>query len=253
MSRTLIYTVQRVLEKLNLDPVNSLSDTEDSILVAREAESTFYDLLTRAEWQSNLDLLKIESMSDLSNPSSLRIDDNISHISSVRYDVTTADDSYKNIRTLHWISPEDFLEKSFYHNSSSDNVTEISYKGKPLFIVNDRMPTYYTSFDNETLVLDSFDKEVEDTVVGSKTICYGEIEPSWLETDSFVIPVQDSVYPLYLSMLTAACSMYMNSEVSQEDERRQARGISRMRREQNRTELEYFPKFHYGRKGNGIA
>ena len=253
MPRTLLYTVQRVLEKLNLDPVNSLADTEDSILVAREAESTFYDLLTRAEWRNNVDLLSIESFSDLTNPTTLRITENISHISSVRYDVTTPDDLHKSIRSLIWLEPEDFLERAYSHNTDTDNVIEVSYKGKPLFVVNDRMPTYYTSFDNSTLVLDSYDSAVEDTVIGSKTICYGEIEPSWLETDGFVIPVQDSVYPLFLAMLTSACSMYMNSEISQEDERRQARGISRMRREQNKTELEYFPKFHYGRKGNGIA
>ena len=46
MSRTLLYTVQRVLEKLNLDPVNSINDTEDALLISREAESTFYDLMT---------------------------------------------------------------------------------------------------------------------------------------------------------------------------------------------------------------
>ena len=45
----------------------------------------------------------------------------------------------------------------------------------------------------------------------------------------------------------------MNSELSQEDERRQARGISRMRRESIRTEMETFPKFKYGRKGNGLS
>mgnify|MGYP003151822124 FL=1 len=54
MARTLLYTVQRVMEKLNLDPVNSISDSEDALLVSREAETTFYDMLTRGEWKQNL-------------------------------------------------------------------------------------------------------------------------------------------------------------------------------------------------------
>lgn len=253
MARTLLYTVQRVLEKLNLDPVSSLSDTEDSLLIAREAETTFYDLLSRAEWKNNLELLPIESVSNLSSPTMLRLPNNVSKITSVRYDVTTPEDSNRVIRTLQWLPQEDFLEKSYSINTDKDSTQVAYYKGNPLFIHKDRMPTYYTTFDNEYIVLDSYDEVVEDTVVGAKTICYGEVEPSWLEDESFVIPVQDSVYPLYLSMLSAACSIYMNSEISQEDERRQQRGISRMRREQNRTEMEYHPKFNYGRKGNGIA
>lgn len=253
MERTLLYTVQRVLEKLNLDPVNSISDTEDSLLVSREAESTFYDLMTRAEWQDKIDLLEVTSVSDLDNPTALTIDGDIHNITSFRYDVTTTTDTHKVIREMIWLDPEDFLDRCYTLNTSNDNVKEVTYKDIPLFVVTDSMPQYYTSFDNEMLILDSYDSSIEDTLIGTKSICYGKKVPAWSEADDFVIPIQDSLYPLFLAMLASACSIYMNSEASQEDERRQARGISRMRREQIRTELEYFPKFKYGRKGNGLT
>ena len=253
MERTLLYTVQRVLEKLNLDPVNSINDTEDALLVSREAESTFYDLMTRAEWKDKIDLIEVESVSDLNNPTALKVGEDVHNITSLRYDVTTSTDSNKVIREICWLEPEDFLRKSHSLNTSDGNVKEVNYKGIPLFVLSNKQPEYYTSFDNELLVLDSYDSSVEDTLIGTKSICYGKKVPSWLQDDDFVIPVQDSLYPLYLSMLASACSLYLNSEVNQEDERRQARGISRMRREQIKTELEYFPKFKYGRKGNGLA
>lgn len=253
MERTLLYTVQRVLEKLNLDPVNSINDTEDALLISREAESTFYDLMTRAEWRDKIDLIEVTSVSDLSNPTALKLDGDVHNITSLRYDVTTADSTNKLVREIHWLEPEEFLRRSYYNNTSEDNVDEVAYKDIPLFIINNKMPEYYTSFDNEMLILDSYHSDTEDTLIGTKSVCYGKQVPSWAESDTFVIPVQDSLYPLYLSMLASACSIYMNSEVNQEDERRQARGISRMRREQIRTELEYFPKFKYGRKGNGLA
>ena len=253
MNRTLLYTVQRVLEKLNLDPVNSINDTEDALLISREAESTFYDLMTRAEWEDKVDLIEVNSVSDLSNPTALKLSQEVYNIKSLRYDVTTADDNNKLLRKIKWLEPEDFLEKSYHLNSSETNVVEVTYKDIPLLVRNDEMPNYYTSFDNQTLILDSYDADTEDTLIGTKTVCYGTAVPSWSELDTFVIPLQDSLYPLYLSMLASACSIYMNSEVNQEDERRQARGISRMRREQIRTEMEYFPKFKYGRKGNGLA
>lgn len=253
MQRTLLYTVQRVLEKLNLDPVNSINDTEDALLVTREAESTFYDLMTRAEWQDKNKVLEVESLADLAQPTALRLPDNVHNIAFLRYDVTTGTDVNKKVRQVKWLEPEDFLEKSYKLNTSNSNVQELDYEDVPLFIRDDKMPDYYTSFDNKVLILDSYDKTVEDTLNGSKSICHGKVIPTWSEVDEFVIPVQESLFPLYLSMLSSACSLYMNSQVSQEDERRQARGLSRMRREQIKTEMEYFPKFKYGRKGNGLA
>ena len=253
MSRTLLYTTQRVLEKLNLDPVDGISDTEDALLISREAESTFYDLMSRAEWKEHVDLIEVNSFSDLDSPTLLELGAEVHTIKSVRYDVTTTDDVNKHIRKIQWLEPEDFLEKSYRLNTSTDYVEETVYKDFPIFVCNNKMPHYYTSFDNKTLVFDSYDAEVEDTLIGTKTICHGETVPTWLQDDTFVIPLEDNLYPLYLSMLASACSLYMNMQVNQEDERRQARGISRMRREQIRTEMEYYPKFRYGRKGNGLA
>lgn len=253
MERTLNYTVQRVLEKLNLDPVNGISDTEDALLISREAESTFFDLMTRADWPDKIDLIEVNSVSDLNNPTALRLGQEVHYIKSFRYDVTEQGKTKKVIRDLCWLEPEDFLEKSYNHNTDEDGVQEVNYKDIPIFVRNDTAPEYYTSFDNRILICDSYDSDTEDTLVGTKSICYGKAVPIWQQDDTFVIPVPDNLYPLYLSMLASACSIYLNSEVNQEDERRQARGMSRMRREAIATEMEYFPKFNYGRKGNGLA
>lgn len=253
MQRTLLYTTQRVLEKLNLDPVNSINDTEDSLLISREAESTFYDLMTRGDWPDKIDLIEVNSVSDLDNPTALELGSEVHFIKSLRYDITETGETKKVIRDLIWLSPEDFLEKSYNLNTDEDGVQEVEYKDIPIFVRNDTAPTYYTSFDNKTLICDSYDSDTEDTLIGTKTICQGKTVPTWLQDDTFVIPVPDNLYPLYLSMLASACSIYMNSEVNQEDERRQQRGMSRMRREAIATELEYFPRFNYGRKGNGLA
>jgi len=253
MQKTLLNTVQRVLDKLNLDPVNSIADTEDSYLIAREAETSFYDFITRADWPDKIDLVKATSTSDLSKPTELILDEEVHYIDSLMYDVTRTGDANKSIRKIVWLEPEDFLEKVYSRNTSNDNVVEVQYKDAPIFIYNDTMPNYYTSFDNKTIVLDSHDADVEDTLIGTKTICRGKIIPAWSESDSFVIPIQDSLFPTYLAMLASACSIYMNTQVNQEDERRQARGMSRMRREAIKTELEYYPRFKYGRNGNGLA
>lgn len=253
MNKTLLYTVQRVLDKLNLDPVSSIADTEDSYLIAREAETTLYDLMSRGDWPDKIDLIEIDSVSDLNQPTVLQLADEVSWVDSVRYDVTTAEDTDRIINRICWLEPEDFLEKVYQRSTSADNVEEVKYKDILILVLNDKMPEYYTSFDNTHLVFDSYHLETEDTLNGNKTICYAKKIPSWAEQDDFIIPVQDSVYPLYLASLASACAQYLNMTFSQEDARRENRGISRMRRESIRTEMEKFPKFRYGRKGNGLA
>lgn len=253
MSRTLNYVVQRVLEKLNLDPVNSINDTEDSLLVSREAESTYYDLLSRGTWPFQEGLIKVQSLSDTGNPTTLKMADKIDKIKSVRYDITEAGASNKDIRELCWLEPEEFLSMVYSRNTGDNSVDVVNMFGTELFVYNDRAPTYYTSFDSSHLVMDAYNSSEEVTLLGSKTICKATVIPVWVQDDEYIIPVDDKFFPLYLSALTSACSVMLLSVQNIEEERRQARAISRIRREAYKTEAEVFPKFKFGRKGNGVS
>lgn len=253
MSRTLNYTVQRVLDKLNLDPVNSINDTEDSMLIAKEAESTYYDLLSRGTWPFQEKLIKVQSVSDINNPTCLKLGDNVEKIVSLRYDITEAGDLNKEYRRITWLEPEEFLETVYSRNTSSDEVDIVDFFGTELFVYNNKAPVYYTSFDNEYIVLDGYVAEESGTLLGSKTVCKAEVSPAWELSDEFVIPLDGKFYPLYLSALTSACSVMLLNTQNPEEERRQMRAISRLRKEAYSTEADNFPKFNYGRKGNGIS
>lgn len=252
MARTLNYTVQRVLEKLDLDVIDSINDSQDAILVAREAEDTFFDLLSRNEWPERHDLLEVESVSDTNLPTALRLPTKVLSISSLRYDVTTPEDDDSVIKTLEKLDVEDFLELVHSRNTSADEVVTASYKDIPIYLLNNQAPTYFTTFDNEMLVMDSWISAVETTVQGSKTIARGSFVPVWAHDDDFVIPLDNVTYPLFLSELTAACSVYLNGAQSLEDERRRRLGISRMRRKAFRVDQD-LKKNLYGRKGNGVS
>lgn len=253
MAETLIYTVQRVLDKLNLDPVNSINDTEDALLVAKEAETTYYDLLSRGEWPYQEGLVTVESVSDTNNPTALRLSDNVERIKSLRYDITETDDTSKTYRRICWLEPEAFLEKVYARNTELDEVEVADFFGTEVFVINNKMPEYYTSFDDEYLLLDSYDSEESSTLIGSKTVCTATTIPSWLLDDTFIIPLNKKFYPLYLSALTSACSVMLLNTQNIEEERRQQRAISRLRQNAYRTEMQDFPKFRFGRKGNGLS
>ncbi len=251
MLKTLLYTVQTVLDKINLDPVNSIDDTEDALLVAKEAKNTFYELMTSADWPDKQELVKLYSYSDTDRPTLLYIKDEVHHLNSVRFKERDEDDNIR-VKRLVWKDPEDFMDFVQSRRTDRDDVFVMYVEGTPFPILNNVDPTFYTSFDNVNIILDSWDAEKTDTILGTDTICYGKVVPSWSTNDNFVIPVQDSLYPLYLSMLTSTCSLSLTHQMSPEEERRRNTGLSNMRRQAVRTELETFPRFKYGRRGDGI-
>ena len=250
MSRTLLYTVQRVLEKLDLDEVNSINDTTDSILVAREAEDTLNDLFNRNEWPERYDLVSIESVSNTQNPTALRIPIDVSKRSSVRCETTESGASDREFCKLTQLSPEDFLDMTYSRRSSDDNVIVADYNGLEILVYNDQAPTYFAVFDNEIIILDSFDNQVEATVQGSKTICRASTFPTFIMNDDYIIPLDLKTYPLYLSELTTACGVALNGDVNVEEERRRNRAISRLRREADRLNT-LSSRNNFGRDGTG--
>lgn len=250
MNRTLLYTVQRVLEKLDLDVVNSINDSQDAILIAREAEDTFYDLLSRHEWPDQYDIINVESVGDTNNPTALRLPSNVLKITSVRYDVTDLDDEDTIIRELEQLDVEEFLDRIYKRLTTDEDIVQASYKDIPLYIYNNCAPSFYTTFDNEMLILDSWYQDVESTVQGTNSVVRASSIPTFELNDDYVIPLEATIYPLYLSEVSAACSFALNGTQFPEEERRRNRGISRLRREAFRTDVS-IKRNDYGRKGTG--
>lgn len=253
MSRTLLYTVQRVLEKLDLDAVNSINDSTDAVLVAREAETTFYDMMNRADWPEKNKLLALESVSDSTNPTALRLPDDVIKITSLRYDCTSSTDTSKVINKLQKLGQEDFLELVYSRASSDSDVFESTVNGRAIYIFTDTIPTYYTTFDNEYVVLDAYLSSIESTVQGNKSTCTGIQLDSWTNSDTFIIPLEKNLYTLYLSELTNTCALYLTGTTSAQDQKRADRAMSRMRRDSFRTEKLNKYRNYYGRNGNGLS
>ena len=250
MNRTLGYTVQRVLEKLDLDSVNSIGDSQDAILIAREAETTFYDMMSRNDWPEREDIIELDSVSDILNPTKLRLPSNVLSMKSLRYNIAPYSSLIEDNVVIKKVTVEEFIRRSENLKAGADNVTLTTYNGVELRVLNDRAPEVYTSFDNEHVILDAFNSSTESTLQGSKTTALVSIVPEFTIDDEFIIPLDVVSYPLFLAELTAAMSVYLNGTQSVEDERRRNRGIGRLRRKAHRTEVGSLNNC-YGRNGNG--
>jgi len=245
---TLLELVQRVLDALGSDQVNSIDDTIESQQIAEEARVTYYEMMDRDEWPHLIQQTQLESVSDTDHPNYLKIPENIVEITDLRYETTESGDSNKTMKRIEYLSPQEFLNKLYTRNTSNSNVDQITgFDGIPLWIINDDPPMYWTTFDNEYIVFDSYDSAVDTTMQSSKSVIRAKVIPTWSDTDTFIPDMPDDMFSTYLAELTSAAFTYLKDSQSPKDEQRARRGMSKLRRAAAKVD-ERDRKVDYGRK-----
>lgn len=245
---SLLDIVQEILSDMNSDNVNSISDTIEAMQVANIVRRTFYNLHNDRIWPHTARLLRINSSADSDKPTHMVMDENLIHMDWVKYDVRTDPTKSVNYKTIDYKSPGDFIDFVMQRDSTKDNVTTvIDYNGTPLLIVNDSMPTCYTSFDDEHLVFDSWDQTVDSILQQSKTQAYGIIEPEFLLEDNFVPDVPAKAFPYFVNEAKSTAFIKVKEVFSQKDEQNSTRQKAWLAREKHRVAGGIkFP--NYGRK-----
>jgi hypothetical protein len=67
------------------------------------------------------------------------------------------------------------------------------------YFKNDTKPCYYTSFNDNTLIFDSYDSAVDSTLQDSKTLCFGSLTNVFTRSDSWVPNLQPDQFALLLN------------------------------------------------------
>lgn len=209
MKQTLLEMVQRILEALDLQVVESISDTREAQQVARIIKETYYHLLHVRDIKTKSNLIQMHSLSDLDHPNYLKFNDTVTNIDVFKYYLK---DKEKYV-DVAWISPEEFIERSLSLNPNKDNVTVIKdFSDVSLNIYNDRAPQYFTSFDDIHVVLDAWDSSVEDTIQEQNTVVYGIKLPEFKLEDKFV----PDLAPQHFGYLAAQSKVQAGNELLRE-------------------------------------
>lgn len=204
---TLLQIVQSILNDMGSDKVNSISDTVESEQVASIVKDTYFNLLnTIDKVPENFELIKLEALGDSTRPNYLKIPSNVLRIEKIRYDIST--DSNKRYAEMLYYSPEEFLDRIYTRNTSASNIIEVNDVDNSevvLLIQNDKRPDFYTIFNDDYIVFDSYDSVVDDTLEEDKSLCYAQIEPSWTTSDTFVPDLDSNLFPLLLAEAKSTC------------------------------------------------
>ena len=186
--------VQSILNDTDSEPVNSIFDTEEAQQFASVIRDTYFNIIAASETPEHDELLKLTALSDITKPTILVYPTNLKDIRLFEYDG----------KEVYWKEPTAFLANL---PSEGDDVFTYTHplNGISLTARNSKNPKYYTSFDNEYIVCDSYDMSVDTTLQESKTRCWGTKYPSFTMSDSFIPDLSEQMFPYLLSESKSVC------------------------------------------------
>jgi hypothetical protein len=252
MKYTVLEMVQRILESMEDDEVNSITDTASATQVANIIKENYFFLTGQADLPEHWDFVQLNSSGDADKPVLMTVPSNVLKLEWVKYQDSSDDSSPYQI--VEYKDMDDFLKISDALNTSDTNVDtmEIDDTGEVFRynFINDAQPKYYTTFNDNTLLFDSYDSGEDSTLTQSKTMCYAQLAPTFTLEDSHTPDLDHKQFQLLLQMSKAQAFEEMKQTELGDARRKERRGwvnVQRTKRKvQRRNELDFLP--NYARK-----
>jgi len=203
---TLLEMTQDILSDMDSDEVNSINDSVESLQVAQIIKTTYYNIIDGRDYDFLYELFQLDASGTSSRPTHMKLPENIIDLKYIKYNCRTLTDTKDKYLKIKYLMPEDFMEVVDKRDSSKSNVTVVTDPtGISINVMKDKAPEYFTSFDDENLVFDSYDSEIDSTLTNTKTQCHGKRSVAFTLSDSFTpdLPVQMFSYLLAEAKSTA--------------------------------------------------
>jgi len=202
MKKSLLEIVKDILSNMDSEDINTLSDTVEGLQVAKVVEETFYDIIATRDIPEHESLIKLTSLSDTNFPTHFVLEDEQVDIQGVWYDVS--DTGVYDYREIKHVTPREFFRLTDGRQENYDSVDDKT-SGTKLRITNDKHPTYWTSFDDKHIVMDSYKSTVNDTLISAKTRAIANTYPTFSISDSYVPDIDSDMFPYLIREATSRC------------------------------------------------
>jgi hypothetical protein len=211
MTITVLDVANKCLNDMNSFQVNSISDTEEALQVASIIEDKYYSMLETMDWPVDSDYLPLVTSAANAGPTTLSIPVTVHKIDHLRY----------NTLSLKYRDPEVFFSTALDPSNASNENMELVQFGPNIqgYVLNNKDPEFFTSFDDELIVCDSFNADNEDKLVATKSLAKVTKHQVITIDDSTPIPITKKMQPYFLSECRAAAFKKIKQQVSDEDER----------------------------------
>lgn len=189
MKMNLLKMVQLILSSMDGDEVNSISDTAESLQVVDAIEQSYNDLSSTIDFPDHWDFFELEATST-ATPTVMNLPSNIGKVEWIQYDHALDGVTKRDYRYIQPLAREAFFDRMNGLDSAETDIYQFDYTvGTGTFDVrghNERFPLYYTTTDDETVIFDNFYEDINQTLVGNKTKCYGMLIPVFERDDEFI-------------------------------------------------------------------
>ena len=243
MKRTLLQIVQNILSDMDSEDVNSISDSIEAEQIASVVRDVYYNMVSTRMIPEHQELVKLVSLSNSSRPTHFQVPDSVKRIDFIRYNVSTTSDT--EFKEIQYIEPLLFLT---LHQVGTNVDTVYDVNGNtPLLIRNDQMPTYYTSFDDLHIVMDSYKSDTDQILAENKTQALGHKIPTFTISDNFTPDLDEVLFPYLIAESKSTCFSLFKSGVDQKIEQAARRQKSYMQSDMYRVKKEN-KRPYYGRR-----
>lgn len=252
---TLLEMTQEILSAMDSDEVDSISDTVESMQVANLLRGVYYDLVNDLNLPEHYTLFELNASGNPLQPTLMTVPDNVMKLEDVHYNYKLTADTNSNYQLLEFINLEDFMmRQGSLRNSTTSTVGQMTFTnatGESFEVMyqNDKMPQFFTSFDDHTILFDSYDANEDTTLQKSKTQCTGKILPTFTMTDAFIPMMDATQFRYYVNKAKVRAFNELKQQINQEAiaEARRQKVVSqnRMRTVPDRPMIEKLPR--YGR------
>lgn len=198
---TLLDITQQILSSMDSDEVNSISDTVESNQVALIVRGVFFDLSTDLGLAEHETLFELNASGDTAKPTLMTLPSTCKKLSWVKYNNKLATETYANYQEVCFLPAKDFQEMNTGLKDTADGSMNLTLNGETFEFLyrNDAFPTYYTTFDDQTLVFDSYDAGEDTTLQKSKTMCSGFLFPVFTLSDTFTPDLSPAQFSLLIN------------------------------------------------------
>lgn len=255
MKMNLLRCTQLILSAMDSDEINSINDTTEAQQVVDVLETTYYHIASEVDFPDHWDFFELQPSNDVTRPTLMYRPENVGKIEYIKYDVTPDGSDERQFREIKPMKRETFLRRMDKLDTGLAEIYEYNFLSDtgtfPIRGYNDKDPDYYMVTNDRALIFDNYDSSKENTLVGNKTWCYGNLIPTFERSDTFVPELEPKQFTLFFNESLSTSFEWVKQMPSAKAEQRARRSWNMSGRKKPMTpggEIYHNYTYNFGRR-----
>lgn len=245
LKKTLLKLTQNILSAMDSDEVNSINDTVEAVQVAEIVQEVYENMIVELDLPARELVTNLAALGDTDRPNYMQLSDEIGVVEWIKYDKKTAADTDVQLEYVVYLEPTEFHNYTARRNEADTTVQAVTdFNGTKLLVLNDRNPTYWTSFDDEYIIFDSFDSTLESSLQAVKSAVMTTKFKTFTLTDTFIPDLPDKYFPLLFAEAKAMAFVQLKQVSNNKAERTSRTQRVKLQKDKQRTGADHAYNAH---------